>query len=195
MIKNISEKVTCSLVDAGAVPPEDKALYEYGIRIGILIAINIVTALLIGLILGMLWQSILFLIVYSPVRSYSGGYHARSPLTCYLLSIPMMFAVLYAIKTMPWNGYILMASMFCALVLIVLLAPVADVNKPLDTKEKIKYRKKALIFSMVFFISAVILWFAELRQASFSIAAALVTAAALLTFGAAINHQKGINLE
>ena len=187
MIEDISKKITRSLVEAGAVPPDDKALYEYGIRMGLLMAINVATALLIGLLLGMVLQCILFFIAYSPVRSYSGGYHARSSITCYVLSIPMILAVLLGIMMVPWNGYIVMTVLLIAVVVIMFLAPVADPNKPLNEREIIVYRRKARILSGVFLCTAIISWFAGLEQISESIAMALVMAAALLTLGIIVN--------
>ena len=187
MKNNISARITDSLVEAGAVPTEDKALYEYGIRQGILLVINIATAVLIGLVLGMFWQSIIFLLAYNPVRTYSGGYHARTALLCYLLSIPMMLVVLLGIKMIPWNGYICAAALICAVVIIVILAPVADPNKPLNEREKIVYKGRARTYSAIFFGAALMLWFVGMRQVSLSIVMALGVAAVMLVIGAIKN--------
>lgn len=189
MINNISERIADSLVDAGAAPSEDKALYEYGIRQGILLVINIATAVLIGLLLGMFWQSIIFLLAYNPVRTYSGGYHARTPLVCYLLSIPMMVAVLMGIKMLHWNGYICAIALFCAVVIIEILAPVADPNKPINEREKIVYKGRARTYSAVFFGAALMLWVAGMQQVSLSIVMALGVAAVMLVLGAIKNGK------
>jgi len=186
---NYSERITDSLVNAGAVPSEDKALYEYGIRMGILMVINIVTAVLIGLVLGMFWQSIIFLLAYNPIRTYSGGYHARTPLVCYLLSIPMMVAVLLGIKMLPWNGYICAVALLCSVVIIEILAPVADPNKPINEREKIVYKGKARTYSAVFFGAALMLWVAGMKQVSLSIMMALGVAAVMLVLGAIKNGK------
>jgi accessory gene regulator B len=190
MLNNISKKITCSLEEAGAVPPEDKALYEYGIRMGILLVINVATALLIGLILGMLLQCAVFLIAFSPIRSYSGGYHARSPLACYLLSIPLIAALLFVIRLVPWAGSVLIPVLLVSIFVIILLAPVADPNKPLSAGEIVVYRRKARIFAGIYSSAALILWFAGFVQVSASIAVALVAAAALLISGELVHGKK-----
>ena len=188
MIDKISKKITSSLEEAGAVPPEDKALYEYGIRMGILMVINVVTALLIGLIMGMVLQCAVFLIAYSPVRSYSGGYHARSALTCYLLSIPLIAALLMVIRSVPWESYILAPVLLISILIIVLLAPVADPNKPLNAREIAVYRRKARIFAGIYSLAALVLLLADFVQISASIAVALAAAAALLISGKSVNR-------
>lgn len=189
MISNLSERITSSLVNAGAAPSEDKALYEYGIRMGILMVINIATALLIGLFIGMVWQCAIFLIAYNPVRTYAGGYHANTPLACYLLSIPMILVVLLGIKMLPWNGYFCAIALFCSIVIIAILAPVEDSNKPLNEREKVVYKGKARAYSAVFFGAAMMLWFAGFEQISLSIVMALGVAAVMLVLGAIKNRN------
>lgn len=189
MKTNVPRKITDSLVHAGAVPIEDKALYEFGIRQGIFLVINIATAVLIGLLLGMLWQTVVFLVAYNPVRSYAGGYHAGTPLACYLISIPMVAGVLFGIKLIPWNGYAVVIVLILAGVLIWLLAPVADANKPLDQLERKVYGRKARIYMAVLTGLAVVLWLAELKQSSLSIVMALGVASVMLIFGAVKNKK------
>lgn len=183
MVSNISKKITGSLVEAGAVPSEDKALYEYGIRMGILMVINIATAVLIGLLLGMFWQCVVFLIAYNPVRTYSGGYHARTPLACYLLSIPMMLTVLLGIKMLPWTGYVCAIILFCSSVIIYMLAPVADPNKPLNEREIQVYKNRARAYTAVLTGAAIMLWLAGMEQTSLSIVMALGVASVMLILG------------
>lgn len=189
MKTNVPGKITDSLVHAGAVPIEDKALYEFGIRQGIFLVINIATAVLIGLLSGMLWQTVIFLIAYNPIRSYAGGYHAGTPLVCYLISIPMVVGVLFGIKLIPWNGYAVAIVLILTGVVIWLLAPVEDANKPLDQLERKVYGRKARIYMVVLAGLAVVLWFAELKQSSLSIVMALGVASVMLIFGAIKNKK------
>ncbi|MEL7656360.1 MAG: accessory gene regulator B family protein [Bacillota bacterium] len=189
MKNNVPGRITESLISVGAVPPEDKAIYEYGIKMGLFMVINVATAVLIGLMLGMIWQSIVFLLAYNPVRSYVGGYHASTQLNCYLLSIPMMLAMLLAIKLVPWNGYICILALLCAVVVIEILAPVEDPNKPLNEREKKVYKGRARIYSATLSGAAIILWFAGMKQISLSIVMALVVAAVMLILGAIKNRR------
>lgn len=184
MKPRFSDRVADSLVEAGAVPTEDKALYEYGIRQGIFLVINIGTAVLIGLLLGMVWQCIIFLIAYNPVRTYAGGYHARTPLACYLISIPITTAVLLGIKLLPWSGYLCAIVLFCSTMIVVLLAPVADPNKPLNEREKSVYKNRARAYSAVLTGAATMLWWAGMAQISLSIIMALGLASTMLVLGA-----------
>jgi accessory gene regulator B len=189
MKNNVPERITESLIKAGAVPPEDSALYEFGIRQGIFLVINIATAVLIGLFLGMVWQCIIFLIAYNPVRTYAGGYHAGTSLICYLLSIPMILAVLSGIRMIPWNSYFCLIALIIAVIIIGILAPVEDRNKPLNERERTVYGRRARIYSAALFGAALVLWFAGLEQTSLSIVMALGVAAVMLILGAVKNSS------
>jgi accessory gene regulator B len=187
MKNDVPAKITESLIKAGAVPPEDSALYEFGIRQGIFLVINIATAVLIGLFLGMVWQCIIFLIAYNPVRKYAGGYHAGTPVACYLISIPIITAALLGIRLIPRNGYVCAIELFITLMIIVLLAPVEDQNKPATEREKKVYGRRAGIYSAVLSGLAMTLWFAGMKQISLSIVMALGVAAVMLILGAIKN--------
>ena len=54
------------------------------------------------------WERILFMIVYTLLRSYGGGYHAKSEFRCYLFSIVLILAVLLGIKIIPETDVIIL---------------------------------------------------------------------------------------
>lgn len=189
MKTNVSGNITDSLVNAGVVPSEDKELYEYGVRQGIIMIINLVTVILIGMVFGMIAQCIAFMIAYIPVRTYAGGYHAGTQLTCYVLSIPFMALALIGIKMIPWNGYICVAVLLFAGMVLFKLAPVEDLNKPLRQIEIVVYRKKSLIIAAVVGCAAVLFWLADMEQISASIIMALFMIAVMLILGVFKNNK------
>ncbi|MGI6730844.1 MAG: accessory gene regulator ArgB-like protein [Anaerovoracaceae bacterium] len=189
MKQNISRKITDSLVNAGIVPSEEKELYEYGIRQGIIMIINLATVILIGIILGMLVLCIVFMVAYIPIRTYAGGYHAGTQLTCYLLSIPFMLISLIAIKLIPWNIFICIMILLFVSVVLYRLVPVEDLNKPLDKIEVAVYRRKALIIASFLYFTSILLWLLGLRQVSASIIMALLMISQMLILGAFKNSK------
>ncbi len=190
MLLGISKKIADSLVQNDVVKSEEVELYEYGVRQGIVLVINIMTAVLIGLILGMVLQSIVFLLAYMPIRSYAGGYHAGSQLTCYLFSIPFMLAALIGIKMVPWNIFLCIAALACAGLIIAIFAPVEDSNKPLDQVEQTVYKRKTYFILAVLISAAILFWMISLTQISLSIIMAIVMAAVMLILGVLKNKIK-----
>lgn len=137
------EKYTDKLIAKEIIKSEDKDLYTYGFQQGLIILANILTTILIGFIFGMIWQSVVFMMAYIPLRSFAGGFHAKTPIRCYLYSIVLTSAVLSAVKFIPWSDFMVIGLALVAGIIIFLLAPVADSNKPLDQNEVVVYKKRS----------------------------------------------------
>lgn len=156
----ISEKITDSLTRSGVITTEDKELYHYGVQQGLLMILNIITTFVIGLMFGMIWQSLIFLLAYIPLRSYAGGYHAKTQIRCYLFSIIIMSAALLGIKLIPWTSFICLTTSAFGAGIIFFLAPVEDSNKPLNEREIKVYKKRTRILllceSIVMYISIIL---------------------------------------
>ena len=58
MKSRVDERVVESLISLGVVPSEDKDIYVYGIGQGIVLLVNLISVIIIGLLLGMVWQSL-----------------------------------------------------------------------------------------------------------------------------------------
>ena len=97
-MNSILERLTNHFVVNEVIRDEDREIYYYGLYQGFLIIVNIITAIIIGVIFRMVWQSILFMLAYVPLRTYGGGYHAKTEGRCYLISIALASGVLLAIK-------------------------------------------------------------------------------------------------
>ena len=141
---SLSEKWAHQLAMHDVIPAEDEALYSYGFRQGAVFLLNIATMLCIGWLMGMVKESITFMLAYLPLRRMAGGYHARTQLRCYLLGIVLTTSVLLAVKWLPWNLYLCSVLLIVSSGIIIWLAPVEDHNKPLDEAERVRYRKNAI---------------------------------------------------
>ncbi len=101
------------------------------------------TTLIIGCLCGMLFPSILFLVCYMPLRSFCGGYHAKTHIRCFIYSVIMITGILLMSKYFTFNIIVYEVLILISLVIILLMAPVEDQNKTLDNDEKRVFRKKA----------------------------------------------------
>lgn len=183
MFAKLSDKLTDSLVSNGTITADDREIYHYGIQQGIILILNIVTTLLIGIISGMIWQSIVFMLVYIPLRSYTGGFHAKTSVRCYISSIILMNVVLLVMRYSTFNTLIYGILMFISGIVILLLAPMENQNKPLDEVERKVYRKRAYglwIFECLLAITAMTM---HLEQLFLCFIWAILVAALMLIFG------------
>lgn len=109
---SVSEIVVNKFIDNDIINDEDKEIYVFGYNKLKRIALNIVTTLFIGYALNIPAESIVFLICTILIRTYSGGYHAKTPLKCYLSSVSLVTLSLLFIKftDIPLFFYIIMMT-------------------------------------------------------------------------------------
>lgn len=143
MFEVLSERITEWLLANKTIPREDKEIYRYGIQQGLFTLLNFGTTVIIGLVFGLLWESMLFMTAYIPLRSYAGGYHAKTAVRCYFFSIVMMSTVLWVMGHVMYSGLVCGSLTAISAGLIWFLVPVEDKNKPLDDTEKVVYRRRA----------------------------------------------------
>lgn len=135
-------KIVERFVEKGVVSKENKIIYEFGLKQGIVVIINSITIFLIGIISGELWNLMIFTMSYLLLRPYAGGYHAESEIGCYVLSTLLMIVVAIISKVMVMNFFMVTVILGFSVSILILLAPVEDHRKPLDNMEVEVYRKK-----------------------------------------------------
>ena len=136
MIAKFAKKINEILIQKEIVQKEDAELYQYGIENGIVVAGNLLASGIFGIVTGRPGLVLVFLLFYASLRSYSGGSHCKSRIGCFLISMAILFIPVYTyepvMKNVP-NAVILLIGVL-AVVIIIVLAPVESINKPLDAR-------------------------------------------------------------
>ena len=144
-MESLTTKFVNKLINSNIIKKEDSEIYSYGFKEMLFITLNIITTLFIGLIFNKIFEIILFMITYSSIRVYAGGYHARTKLRCYIFSVLMLISVCYILKLNLLNSYLLIVILtIISSCIILYLAPVEDKNKPLDKIEIKVYTKRTI---------------------------------------------------
>ena len=178
-----SKKITNLLVQNEIISAKDKELYEYGFHQGFILLANIFTTILLGWILSMTIESIVFLVAYIPLRSYVGGYHAKTPFRCYILSVVMISATLLIAREPIWNLFSLISVTATTSTIIFLLAPVEDKNKPLQENERREFKKRTNILLGILLGLIILFWFVGQQQISICIMLALCMISIMILLG------------
>lgn len=161
MINKISRRISAGLCKSGLIPSEDFELYAYGFFVILSRLMFLVIAAIFGILFGIVWESILFYIFFSMIRSYAGGIHASKEWVCVLLTSSLFIICIGTIKVLSLtNPAVFFHSLFLVSVIIVfILSPLDTKEKPLSVKEKSLYRKKThllllaiIVFSFVMII-------------------------------------------
>ena len=145
MFSFLANKVTNFLICKNSINDDDREVYQYGFEQLFSTVFNIVSMLLLGAIFGKIYQSLVLTLAFILLRTYSGGYHASTPLRCYCLSVMSISIALSVMKFVIVNNYIYLGLWILSSLVIILFSPVDNVVKPLDEIEKIIYKKKSII--------------------------------------------------
>src|SRR6056297_2860088 len=187
------EKYVKNLVNQNIIESDKQEIYTYGIKQGILIIINITTVVGVGLVLGMLAESMVFLVTYMLIRTYAGGYHAKSQLSCYIFSTVAVTVILLGIKHITFSCFIYLLAALISATIIYALSPIENINKPLSQNEKMLYGKKSRTLVGIFTTLSLIMWFMEVKNIAKSIVMAMLLVGVLMILEKIINKMENKN--
>ena len=128
-----------------------------------------------------------FLFTYIFLRSNAGGYHAKTPLRCYLLSTVIVVVALSGIQYVPWNIQIAVPVLLVSCVIIVGRAPMEDANKPLDAIEKLVYKKRTRGV-LAFVVGVAVLFWLIYSVISVSVIVVILCVAGMTVMGKRMNE-------
>lgn len=189
MFTRSAEAITLKLLENNIITSEQYEICRFGFKQGLTIILNVITVIVIGIVVGEFGQAILFIGLYSPLRSNAGGYHARTSLQCYIYSIFLMIAILLVMKYLVITYFICFVITITSCVMIFILAPVEDVNKPLDNKEQKVYKKRAHVFTILEFVVFIVTSLFKMKRISLCVMWVLLAMGIILLIGKYKNNK------
>lgn len=103
--------------------------------------VGILVTVLVGYKMKIVFQSVLFLILFIPLRMYAGGYHASSRFRCGMMSVILLLLSFTCIKYEILPGFLGIWMGGAEGGLLYFLIP-EDGIYSLDAEEKMVYRKR-----------------------------------------------------
>lgn len=167
---------------------DENELYIFGVNQFLNMLLNILTALFIGILFRETLQIVLFMLAYIPLRSYAGGWHSRTPLRCYIFSVIMLIVVAIGMKYLSiaeWIYYVILAV---AALIVLLLSPVGDKNKPLDYFEHKVYKRRTAIIMAIEIVMCVVFRLADLNCLFISVVYSFAVLSVMLVAGTVKNR-------
>lgn len=183
MFSRISNNIAEQLIENGTIDSENREIYSYGVEQALVMLMNIITTLVIGFCFGMIWQSIIFMIIYLPLRSFAGGYHASTVLRCYIFGIILTITYLCINKYIPDTDFVISIITVIAGIILFMLAPVETSNKPLDRTELSMYKKRTRIILLSDICIITILLAFDLNSIALCIGIALLVLSFMVILG------------
>ena len=182
MLKTKSLHFAKTLAEKNIINEDDIEIVSHGIIIGIRLCINTLLTFMLGAVLGMAFESIFFIIMFSAVRSYAGGFHFKKPIFCYITSSCTIITALLIAKSIPSHliGLVGIILLIISMIILLSFAPVGTESKPLDNEEIFFFRKKVIRNSVIETISSIILFLLDFKVYSFIVVLAIALSAVLV---------------
>ena len=172
------------------LPEDEREIAEYGLSQGLVLVGGLGLAVIAGWVMGIPLLAVLFLTLTYILRIYAGGYHAKTPLRCGIISALFILICFLCLKYISLPKLLLHVLTLGAGLFILLTAPVDTANKELEEEEKQTYGRKArrivLAEAGIYFISALLGWETGIRCVS----VCLIFMAVNLAFGLANNKLR-----
>lgn len=185
-MKSIADKLAKWLIIHGC---ESKAFGQYAYAIEILLSLCILIGYLmvIGAMLGRVWDAILWYVFFLPLRRAAGGIHAANRTRCFCISIAIPTA---ALLLAPYCDAVWVAHVSAAVGTVVTFryAPVTCPNHPLDAARRADAR--VLSRRSVVVEAGLLVLLASLRLEFAAGALGLIAAAISILLGARIYEHE-----
>ena len=172
------------LVERGIIKEEEQEIYQFGIRNGMIILLNVLTAFLIGLVTEKLFVVAVFTLSFMVLRSYTGGYHSDSRIFCYVGSNLVLFIPVYTeMLFVQTDNYILFIFLALAVGIIMVYSPKHSKNRKLDEAEQKHFGRKARIITVIQLIVLGVLWYMKQNTYAYAIYSSICITAVLMMLG------------
>lgn len=145
MITNWGEKIARKLAASGTISPEEIDLYGYGFFLLLSSALYLVVATIFGSAFGVLRESIMFYFLFSILREYAGGIHAKTEYGCMLSTFLALLLSIFGIRKMLQSEHSTTAVvlLIAGCIAVFLFSPFDVPEKPLSSVDWRYYRRKS----------------------------------------------------
>lgn len=151
MIATISQKLSLGLLKSNAINQEELNVYAYGIQLLILSIIDWCITFLFVLLIGEIYLSAVYFLVFFILRRHCGGYHAETHMRCIVISNMVYVLSVLISANMRYENFkaVLIVGEIINLMILYKFSPVEHPNKPIAESEIIRHKKQGRLFNII----------------------------------------------
>lgn len=158
----ISEYLSDYLLRDSNASEDEREIVQFGIESIIGNMTGLLLTITIGFCFGEPMVSLLFYILFFPLRKSAGGFHADTKGRCFIISVVILI-LSFTLFVMFEHSQLFFVMSFIAFgVIILILTPVDNPSKRYDNKERKIYRRRSLIVlvveSLIFVVACYFKW-------------------------------------
>ena len=138
------------LKEKGLVLEEEAPVVLYGLKLFFMTLVELIGVILLAVWCGNLLEGFCFLLGFCSLRLYAGGYHAKTPIRCFFmtLAVYMVFSFLLVIILVDWYQFIELITGILTFFVVERLAPIIHENRIIDSYEIERYRRLSILICL-----------------------------------------------
>ena len=162
------------LAQCGYINPEQEEIIAFGLKEGVCSISGIAVALLLGYLIGIGIQALVFLAAFIPLRMYAGGYHAETRSKCAVQSTILIVIVFLGLRywSMPVGYTVVIGSLSVGI--IGYIGATDNRNHRFIAGKKLYYSKNSRRILLIESVILVIMGIMRISMVTDSIAIALL---------------------
>lgn len=142
MFHNLAVDIAFLLIKNKIVDIQQRNIYVYALEVILLNGSLLIVFLIASLLFGEMINFLAYLLFFFPIRIFSGGYHAKSSESCFVLS-SLMYGLSIAITAffpLLYQNWKWIAAGVISVVVILVLSPMLNENNPLNQSQRKRNR-------------------------------------------------------
>ncbi len=157
MFKNLADDTAVMLITHNIVAEEKREAYTYGFELLFESLFFFGITFIIALLTKTLIFSTLFIFSYKMLRQYTGGFHCKTAEMCLAVSIIIYLVILLLyMMNVDLIEFSLAIGVFISTIIIFIFSPRESKNRPLESREKKKYRVMSIVIAAIIALVAAI---------------------------------------
>ena len=161
MINRLSKSIALFFAKNSIISNDDIDSYIYGFQLLLSILLNLSTISLIMIYSGKIKETILYITSTFVLRHHTGGYHAKTPERCFILTTSIYILILIIVNIVTIKPSIIIWK----------LSPIVHENNPVRESDLYRHRQYSIIISI--FIMCTVIIFVLIKQYTLSLVLSL----------------------
>lgn len=167
MINRLSKSIALFFAQKDIIPDNELESYVYGFELMLSVILNFSAVALIMIYSGKFTETILYIASTFILRHHTGGYHAKTPERCFLMTIGIYILILFIASNVTMKLSVIISLLSVpALIIILKLAPIVHKNNPVRECDLYRHRRYSIIISIL--IACAVIIFALIRKYTLS---------------------------
>lgn len=172
MINRLSKSVALFFAQKNIISNDELDSYMYGFELILSVILNLSVISLIMIYSGKIKETILYIASVFILRHHTGGYHAKTPERCFVMTVGIYILILFIANIATAEVSILISALLePSFIIILKLSPIVHKNNPIGEGDLYRHRKYSIIISI--FITCAVIIFVLIKQYTLSLVLSL----------------------